>query len=531
MIIQQKNQNEFYFILNKFDLIKEAKIEKIWIYLINMNNEFQPKYKGNPFNYLSKDFQIIEKIKNQIENKTIELKKYEDFIQDNLNISNYFEIPKEIIERINKYTSNSIHESKWIKEKFENLIKENQKNQKIELIEIIENLDNELQQIYNKFIQKQFKLKEIEENYISKLNQNQIEKEIEKEIESLYYIVKSKSKSKNENEKQQFKKEIINFSKINIFNNYYEVFKFFFEENIKKETNEIKDLTKQFPIDKNQNMKVITEISKIYKPFLKIEHNFLKFISYIFPLNENENENEKEKENENEKYSQNLFKFIEEHLIDWKEIIELIDFDFYAYSESLNFIKNGIIDLLGENSQQKPTDLKSFIENLEKNKSKWNNEEFQQKQKQLSNQIKDIHKKLPEIENLIKLKLETPKQRAKRNLDIILNNNKIFKFKIQDQVEFSCEILSKTKNDKSLFNLEDFVEINMILVSDEKNENENENENEKQKVIEFSKYFPDIYEMIELLTKNLKTSIHPKYKRKFRIQQNLILKTIQYKNI
>ncbi|KAJ5074559.1 DNAj domain (prokaryotic heat shock protein)-related [Anaeramoeba ignava] len=603
---QQKNQNqnEFDFILNKFDKIKEAKIEKIWIYLINMNNEFQPKYKGNPFNYLSKDFQIIEKIKNQIENKTFELKKYEDFIQDNLSnliieifpgtnfkeinkeikkfkrnqeiiqkfnqnylyskninispnlnqkieqipnilikdISNYFEIPKEIIERINEYTSNSIHESKWIKENFENLIKENQENR---IIEIIENLDNELQQIYNKFIQKQFTLKEIEEDYIPKLNQNQnqiekeiqieiekeiqieIEKEIqieiEKEIESLHYVVKSK----NENEKQQFKEEIINFSRMNIFNNYYEVFKFFFEKNIKKETNEIKDLTKQFPIDKNQNMKVITEISKIYKPFLKIEHNFLKFISYIFPLNENENQNQKE--NENEKYSQNLFKFIEEHLIDWKEIIELIDFDFYAYSESLNFIKNGIIDLLGENSQQKSNDLKSFIENLEKNKSKWNNEEFQQKQKQLSNQIEDIHKKLPEIENLIKLKLQNPKQRAKRNLDVILNNNKIFKFKIQDQVEFSCEILSKTKNDKSLFNLEDFVEIDMILVSDEKNE-KNENENEKQKVIEFSKYFPDIYEMIDLLT-NLKTSIHPKYKKdystKFNFENNSIQKHLE----
>ncbi|KAJ5070593.1 defective chorion-1 protein [Anaeramoeba ignava] len=551
------NTNKLIKLIEKFNQIPQKNSLELWIYLMKLNQKFNPPYSQQPFSQLNQDYQDTTEIKNYIDKQEITIQEFNSIPNEFFNnlllklfpgfdlktpnqivelfekqkeiiknfmysyignkptkpdlktkiinapqvklkdAFNFFGISKELIERMLIY--NQIFHSKWVSLVWKKLYV---KQQAINIIETIKNSNEKLNEIKNKFVQKLFTFRELE-NYI---DLRMSDEDIDEEVRLLNLATNG-----------NFKSEILKKYKILYeFDKNYPVFIHFCEkfELKDKEFEEFKSIFGKSI--ETKTLKDVIPLYNLYQKFIQgLNPEFFSFLSDIFPI--------KEVRDGVPIFNNQLFNFMEDNTDDWSNVMELIDEEFFIFEAPFDYIRNRLEIFLSE-KKSKITTLSNLINLIKENEKNWKKKlslEFNQTQQ--SRIIKQIFISLPEINDEIKRpKIETPKKKASKNLENILSNpKKIFKFEIKDEIEFECEIFKlKEKNDQNKFSFQDFVDINMLLL---------ENEEKDKKVQRFTGYIPLIQEMINLFD-HFKKSIHPKFIKGYSIK-NEIKSRVNLQNI
>ncbi|KAJ5078641.1 hypothetical protein M0811_14825 [Anaeramoeba ignava] len=340
---------------------------------------------------------------------------------------------------------NQIFHSKWVQLVWKKLYNQ---QETINIIETIKNSDEKLNKILNKFVQQLFTFRELEK-YI---DLGMSDEDIDEEVKLLNLATNG-----------NFKSEILKQYKIlRQFDKNYPVFIHFCEkfELKDKEFEEFKSIFGKSI--ENKTLKDVESLYNLYQKFIQgLNPEFFSFLSDIFPI--------KEVRDGVPIFNDQLFNFMKDNTDDWSNVMELIDEEFFIFEAPFDYIRSRLEKFLSE-EKSKITTLSNLINLIKENEKNWKEKlSLGFNQDQQSRTIKQIFISLPEIIDLIRQKLETPKKKASKNLENILSNsNKTFKFEIKDEIEFECEIFKlKEKNDQNKFSFQDFVDINMLLLENE----------------------------------------------------------------
>ncbi|KAJ5069103.1 hypothetical protein M0811_11859 [Anaeramoeba ignava] len=572
-VFEKDNKNTFFLKLTEKDdpvaiflNFSWESLEKeidLWIYLREISLKIDDNIaKHKPFPSLKNDWEVVENIVNQIQKKQISIRNYakiydnphfkaiatkffsekytkanrkainhyETFNKQKESIKNFIQIYKKdapylkfgIEDKLDSESSSitinkplkyfdlesshitqieiltEIYSSHWIQEFVWKEMKENAQKS-LSVKEIIEKAQTVFKQIHQILFSKSSTFEQIKE-YIPK------KKKWEWIATHLGHLEKVTKKKPNLEKYKQYAK-IRDFLKVS------KTFIFFCNQFDFNEKTDLEILSNRFENPKLSDFtfKTISKDFDLQQRFIaNIDHSFFVFLSHLF-------RSEKEP-----KPNKNLFEFIKSKNSEWMDVMELIDEEFLDYEQTLNSIRNRLTKIF---SIKKFDDLVHLTTEIAKNENDWKQNKESNistiSEKQQEEDIENLFSALPLINQWIGQKLQTSKQLAKENLENIARSPKKFQFEIQEKISFTCTLLTlDEKKHKTTFTYEDFLDINMLLLEEEKKED--------ALVSKLTDMFPPIQEMISILN-HLKESIHPifrnGYSKEILIPDNLMEKT------